>query len=90
MYLVFTTSTGEAIIVVQKPAPNADVKWHGRSSVRNHHVNFCWYSNKICCIIQNWLTSHRCILQKSIFDEVISHQFSTIHYGITGDVWASS
>ncbi len=33
MYLVFTTSTGEAITVVQKPAPNADVKWQGRSSV---------------------------------------------------------
>lgn len=32
MYLVFTTSTGEAITVVQKPAPKADVKWHGRSS----------------------------------------------------------
>lgn len=33
IYLVFTTSTGEAITVVQNPAPNADVKWQGRSSV---------------------------------------------------------
>lgn len=32
MYLVFTTSTGEAITVVTKPAPNADTKWHGRLS----------------------------------------------------------
>lgn len=33
IYLVFTTSTGEAITVVQNPAPNADVKWQGRSSI---------------------------------------------------------
>lgn len=33
MYLVLTTSTGEAITVVTKPAPNADTKWHGRLSV---------------------------------------------------------
>lgn len=32
MYLVFTTSTGEAITVVTKPAPNADTKWQGRLS----------------------------------------------------------
>lgn len=32
IYLVFTTSTGEAITVVQKPAPKADVKWHGKVS----------------------------------------------------------
>lgn len=40
IYLVFTTSTGEAITVVQKPAPNADVKWHGRSSVRSDNGYF--------------------------------------------------
>lgn len=34
MYLVLTTSTGEAMTVVQKPAPKADVKWQGRSSAR--------------------------------------------------------
>lgn len=33
MYLVLTTSTGEAMTVVQKPAPKAEVKWQGRSSV---------------------------------------------------------
>lgn len=32
MYLVFTTSTGEAITVVAKPAPNAETKWQGRLS----------------------------------------------------------
>lgn len=47
MYLVFTTSTGEAITVVQKPAPNADVKWHGRSSVGTEEMNFCSYSINI-------------------------------------------
>jgi len=33
MYLVLTTSTGEAITVVQSPAPKADTKWQGRLSV---------------------------------------------------------
>lgn len=33
IYLVFTTSTGEAITVVHKPAPKADTKWQGRLSV---------------------------------------------------------
>lgn len=32
MNRVLTTSTGEATIVVQKPAPKAAVKWHGRLS----------------------------------------------------------
>ncbi len=32
MKRVFTTSTGDATIVVQKPAPNAAVKWQGRLS----------------------------------------------------------
>lgn len=40
MYLVFTTSTGEAITVVQKPAPNADVKWQGRSSVKKSSYKY--------------------------------------------------
>lgn len=44
MYLVLTTSTGEAITVVTKPAPNADTKWHGRLSVRgglqSNHLRF--------------------------------------------------
>lgn len=39
MYLVFTTSTGEAITVVTKPAPNADTKWQGRLSVERKIVN---------------------------------------------------
>ena len=34
MYLVLTTSTGEAMMVVQKPAPKAEVKWQGRSSAK--------------------------------------------------------
>lgn len=34
MYLVLTTSTGEAMTVVQKPAPKAEVKWQGRSSAK--------------------------------------------------------
>lgn len=38
MYLVLTTSTGEAITVVTKPAPNADTKWHGRLSVGGRGV----------------------------------------------------
>lgn len=33
MYLVLTTSTGEAITVVHNPAPKADTKWQGRLSV---------------------------------------------------------
>lgn len=34
MYLVLTTSTGEAIMVVHRPAPKADTKWQGRLSVK--------------------------------------------------------
>lgn len=33
MYLVLTTSTGEAMMVVHRPAPKADTKWQGRLSV---------------------------------------------------------
>lgn len=33
IYLVLTTSTGEAITVVHNPAPKADTKWQGRLSV---------------------------------------------------------
>lgn len=33
MYLVLTTSTGEAMTVVHRPAPKADTKWQGRLSV---------------------------------------------------------
>lgn len=33
MYLVLTTSTGEAMTVVHSPAPKADTKWQGRLSV---------------------------------------------------------
>lgn len=32
IYLVLTTSTGEAKTVVHKPAPKAETKWQGRSS----------------------------------------------------------
>lgn len=38
MYLVLTTSTGEAMMVVQKPAPKAEVKWQGRSSAEEEQV----------------------------------------------------
>lgn len=37
MNLVLTTSTGDATTVVQKPAPKAAVKWHGRLSVGEHN-----------------------------------------------------
>lgn len=32
MYLVLTTSTGEAKTVVHKPAPKAEMKWQGKLS----------------------------------------------------------
>lgn len=32
IYLVLTTSTGEAKTVVHKPAPKAETKWQGRLS----------------------------------------------------------
>jgi hypothetical protein len=32
MYRVFTTSTGEATTVAQKPAPKAETKWQGKLS----------------------------------------------------------
>lgn len=32
MYRVFTTSTGEATTVAQKPAPKAEMKWQGKLS----------------------------------------------------------
>lgn len=32
MYLVFTTSTGEATTVAQNPAPKAATKWQGKVS----------------------------------------------------------
>lgn len=38
MYLVLTTSTGEAITVVTKPAPNAETKWQGRLSAGLKHT----------------------------------------------------
>lgn len=33
IYRVFTTSTGEATRVAQKPAPKAETKWQGKLSV---------------------------------------------------------
>lgn len=33
IYRVFTTSTGEATTVAQKPAPKAETKWQGKLSV---------------------------------------------------------
>lgn len=39
MNLVLTTSTGEATTVVQKPAPKAAVKWHGRLSVGGQRLS---------------------------------------------------
>lgn len=34
MKRVLTTSTGDATTVVQKPAPKAALKWHGRLSAK--------------------------------------------------------
>lgn len=36
MKRVFTTSTGDATMVVQKPAPKAAVKWQGKLSAGGH------------------------------------------------------
>jgi len=38
MNRVLITSTGEATIVVQKPAPKAAVKWHGMLSVEQQEA----------------------------------------------------
>lgn len=38
MYRVFTTSTGEATIVVQNPAAKAAVKWHGMLSIKQKYI----------------------------------------------------
>lgn len=40
MKRVFTTSTGEATTVVQKPAPKAAVKWHGMLSAQEQKQNW--------------------------------------------------
>lgn len=70
MYLVLTTSTGEAITVVTKPAPNADTKWHGRLSVGGGAVKSALFLKS--SLKQPKLTGHRslqthanlCIIQR--------------------------
>lgn len=47
MNRVLTTSTGEATTVVQKPAPNAAVKWHGRLSVGKHKLSHSLYVEEL-------------------------------------------
>lgn len=47
MYLVLTTSTGEAITVVTKPAPNAETKWHGRLSSQQRDGRHIRIENEI-------------------------------------------
>ncbi len=62
MYLVFTTSTGEAITVVQKPAPNAEVKWQGRSSLGGKSAINIFHSLKLkfaIIFLHSHLTSHQ-------------------------------
>lgn len=96
MNRVLTTSTGEATIVVQKPAPKAAVKWHGMLSVgeqKHNYINI-HYTNMLYFLIRLWLcetsnmtfTCHQIIFQDEFFDYVIGHQLCTVYNGITGNV----
>lgn len=93
MNLVLTTSTGEATTVVQKPAPKAAVKWHGRLSVveqKLSHILTHYFLYVFRCV-RIWTkfarrTCHQVILQDELFDHVICHQLCAVYNGITGDV----
>lgn len=91
MKRVLTTSTGEATTVVQKPAPKAAVKWHGRLSVEGQkpsqilpqhfiYVSACWTDRLLP------LTCHQVILQDELFDHVIGHQLCTVYNGVACNV----
>lgn len=47
MYLVLTTSTGEAMMVVHSPAPKADTKWQGRLSAGGAQVGGVWFGTAV-------------------------------------------
>lgn len=68
MYRVLTTSTGDAITVVMKPAPNADVKWHGRLSVmpkmsesNKKQILFQPLTRTVSCIDSFYCTYMHCV-----------------------------
>lgn len=52
---VLTTSTGEATMVVQKPAANAAVKWQGRLSVDKHIFAYVKIRNSCFKVIKKSL-----------------------------------
>lgn len=89
MKRVFTTSTGDATTVVQKPAPKAAVKWHGRSSGPGQE-------KKLSGILQphfqqqprapQLLTCHQAVLEDQLLDQVVGHQLGAVYDRIAGDV----
>lgn len=68
MYLVLTTSTGEAITVVTKPAPNADTKWHGRLSDRGGAI-------QSASLLKSSLKQPKLTGQSSLQTQVIIQKF---------------
>lgn len=90
MYLVLTTSTGEAITVVHNPAPKADAKWQGRLSVE------CTEPRAECYIIhmRDVAVKPLCFTcqlrgpKEHILDEVIGHQFCAVNNSVTCNVWS--
>lgn len=90
MNRVLTTSTGEATTVVQKPAPKAAVKWHGRLSDGKKCHMLRWdfliaCESSFTCISPR-LTCHEVVLKDELFNNVIGDELCTVHNGITGDV----
>lgn len=91
MKRVFITSTGDATIVVQKPAANAAVKWHGMLSAGKTDLLFKLINKhdagervrKIC-------TCHQVILQDELFHYVIGHKLRAVYDGITSYIWKTT
>jgi len=89
MKRVFTTSTGDATIVVQKPAMNAAVKWHGMLSVENTVCNLVFkiHTDSWGITRGGAPTCHQVVFQDELFDDIICHQLGAVYDGITSYVW---
>lgn len=100
MKRVFITSTGDAMMVVQKPAAKAAVKWQGMLSVENKEGRV-----EKPGTITRWhevpeipgdqfemfaLACHQVVRQDELFDDVICHQLTAVYNAITSYVWQTA
>lgn len=91
MKRVFITSTGDATIVVQKPAAHAAVKWHGMLSAGKTDLLFKQTNTTLERALERFaLTCHQVILQDELFHYVIGHKLRAVYDGVTSYIWKTT